>query len=191
MIDWGLTPFLNISHLYHGGQFTYSCIYWFSHTSTPQNNLPKQLAAFTHRLSPLVEDKWRMSILGKKFGRTHNPWIDSPRRYRLNYLGSAICFKTHEHTETEYWGCLLFYTVFVYNNYNLNNFNIFQKNVSDLKNRNRDEYREQRPYKYDKKLNIAVSANNTDSGESTRNELSILKSTLFAIYSRNIMRKFR
>ena len=42
LIDWGLTPFLTISHLYHGGQFTYSCISWFSHTSTPHNNLSKQ-----------------------------------------------------------------------------------------------------------------------------------------------------
>ena len=86
LIDWGLTPFLTISQLYHGGQFTYSCISWFSHTSTPHNNLPKQLAAFSHRLSPLAEGEWRMShwllsILGKKVGRagirTHNPWIDS------------------------------------------------------------------------------------------------------------------
>ena len=41
LIDWGLTPFLTISH---DGQFTYSCISWFSHTSTPHNNLPKQNA---------------------------------------------------------------------------------------------------------------------------------------------------
>ena len=40
LIDWGLTPFLTISQLYHGGKFTYSCISWFSHTSTPHNNLP-------------------------------------------------------------------------------------------------------------------------------------------------------
>ena len=52
LIDWGLTPFLTISQLYLGGQFTYSCISWFSHTSSPHNNLPKQLAAFPHRLSP-------------------------------------------------------------------------------------------------------------------------------------------
>ena len=26
LIEWGLTPFLTISQLYHGGQFTYSCI---------------------------------------------------------------------------------------------------------------------------------------------------------------------
>ena len=98
LIEWGLTPFLTISQLYHGGQFTYSCISWFSHTSTPHNNLPKQLAAFPQRLIPLVEDEWRMShwllsIVGKKVGRagirTHNPWIDSPRRYRLRYRGSA------------------------------------------------------------------------------------------------------
>ena len=91
LIDWGLTPFLTISQLYHGGQFTYSCVSWFSHTSTPHNNLPKQLAAFPHRLSPLVEDEWRLShwflsIVGKKVGRagirTHNPRIDSPCRYR-------------------------------------------------------------------------------------------------------------
>ena len=94
LIEWGLTPFLTISQLYHVGQFTYSCISWFSHTSTPHNNLYKQLAAFPHRLSPLVENEWRMShwllsIVGKKVGRagiqTHNPWIDSPRRYRAQH----------------------------------------------------------------------------------------------------------
>ena len=99
LIDWlGFYAVLTISQLYHGGQFTYSCISWFPHTSTPYNNLPKQLAAFPHRLSPLVEDEWRMShwllfIVGKKVGRagirTHNPWIDSPRRYWLSYRGSA------------------------------------------------------------------------------------------------------
>ena len=61
LIDWGLTPFLTISQSYHGSQFTYSCVSWFSHTSTPHNNLPKQLAAFPHRLSPSVEEVWRMS----------------------------------------------------------------------------------------------------------------------------------
>ena len=66
LIDWGLTPFLTISQSYHGGQFIYSCISWFSHTSTPHNNLPKQLAAFSHRLSPLVEDEWRMSQWRRK-----------------------------------------------------------------------------------------------------------------------------
>ena len=69
----------------------------FSHQYSTQH-LPKQLAAFPYRLSPLVEDEWRMShwllsIVGKKVGRagirTHNPWIDSPRRYRLSYRGSA------------------------------------------------------------------------------------------------------
>ena len=108
LIDWGLTPLLTISQLYHVGQFTFSCISWFSHTSTPHNNLPKQLAAFPHRLSPLVEDKWRMShwalsIVGKKVGRagirTHIPWIDSPRRYRVSYRDSALipwqtCYNT-------------------------------------------------------------------------------------------------
>ena len=36
---------------------------------------------------------WLLSIIGKKVGRagiqTHNPWIDSPRRYQLSYRGSA------------------------------------------------------------------------------------------------------
>ena len=36
---------------------------------------------------------WLLSIVGKKVGRagirTHNPWIDNPRRYRLSYRGSA------------------------------------------------------------------------------------------------------
>ena len=54
MIDClGLTPFLTISQSYHGGHFTYTRISLFSNTSTPHNNLPKQLAAFPHRLSPV------------------------------------------------------------------------------------------------------------------------------------------
>ena len=36
--------------LYHGGQFTYSYVSSFSHTSTPYNILSKQLAAFPHIL---------------------------------------------------------------------------------------------------------------------------------------------
>ena len=36
----GFNVVLTISQLYHVGQFTYSCIFWFSHTSTPHNNLP-------------------------------------------------------------------------------------------------------------------------------------------------------
>ena len=88
LIGWGLTPFLTLSQSYHSGQLIYSCISWFSHTSTPHNNLSKQLAAFPHRLSPLVEDEWRMSHrllsnVGKKAGRagiqTHNPWIMTAR----------------------------------------------------------------------------------------------------------------
>ena len=100
LIDWGLTPFSIIVQSYHGDQFTYSCVSWFSHTSTPHNIFSKQLAAFPQRLlnSPLVKDEWRMSQwllsnVGKNVGRagirTHNPWIDSPRRYRLSYRGSA------------------------------------------------------------------------------------------------------
>ena len=57
-IDWLI---LTISQSYHVGQFTYVYVSWFSHTSTQHNNLLKQLAAFSHRLSQLVEDKWRMS----------------------------------------------------------------------------------------------------------------------------------
>ena len=101
LIDWGLTPFLTISQSYLGGQFTYSCVSWFSQTSTPHNNLPKQLAAFPYRLRPLVEDKWRMSQwllsnIGKKVGRagiqTHNPWIDSPHFIQ----GRKHCAKKRE-----------------------------------------------------------------------------------------------
>ena len=33
-IDWSLTPFLTFSQSYHGGQFTYSYVSWFSFTST-------------------------------------------------------------------------------------------------------------------------------------------------------------
>ena len=57
-IDWlGFDAVFNNFSVIYGGQFTYSCISLFSHTSTPHNNLPKQLAAFPHRLSPLVEDE--------------------------------------------------------------------------------------------------------------------------------------
>ena len=38
---------LTFSKSYHGGQFTLPWISWFSHTSTPHNNLPKQLVADT------------------------------------------------------------------------------------------------------------------------------------------------
>ena len=98
LFDWLIDLGLTISQSYHSGQLTYSCISWFSNTSTPRNNLPKQLAAFPHRLSPFVKDEWRMSQwllsnVGKKVEgagiRTHNPWIDSPRRYRLSYRDST------------------------------------------------------------------------------------------------------
>ena len=111
LIVWGLTPFLTISQSYHGGQFTYSCVSWFSHTSTPHNNLPKQLAAFPHRISPLVEDEWRMSHwllsnVGKKVGRvgirTYDPWIDSPRRYRLNYRDSVSIYNEYNTLQIRY-----------------------------------------------------------------------------------------
>ena len=86
LIEWlGFNAVFNIFQSYHGDQFTYSCVSWFSHTSTPHNILSKQLAAFPHRLlaSPLVKDKWRMSQwlwsnVGQNVGRagiqTHNPW---------------------------------------------------------------------------------------------------------------------
>ena len=62
VIDWlGLNDVFNNFSVIYGGQFTYTRISWFSHTSTPHNNLPKQLAAFPHILSQLVEDEWRMS----------------------------------------------------------------------------------------------------------------------------------
>ena len=101
LIDWALTSFLAISQLYHGGQFTYSCVSWFSYTSNPHNNLHKQLAAWL--LWHIVLDHWWktndacridfLSIVGKKLGRagirTHNPWIDSPRaRWYIGF----VCF---------------------------------------------------------------------------------------------------
>ena len=48
-VDWLIgvkRRFQQFLTLYHGSQFTYSCISWFSHTSTPPNNLPKQLLLF-------------------------------------------------------------------------------------------------------------------------------------------------
>ena len=55
LINWGLTPFSTICQSYHGGHFNYSCVSWFSRTSARHNILSKQLAAFSHRLSPLVK----------------------------------------------------------------------------------------------------------------------------------------
>ena len=53
LIDWGLTPFLTISQLYHGGQFTYSSISWFSHSyitaaSSPTHQFPGFLTPVLH-----------------------------------------------------------------------------------------------------------------------------------------------
>ena len=56
VIDFGLTPFSTISQSYNGGMFTYPCVSWLSHTSTPHNMLSKQLAALsTWTVSQLVE----------------------------------------------------------------------------------------------------------------------------------------
>ena len=96
LIDKGLMPLPTIFQSYHGNQFTYSCVSWLSNTSTPHTILSKQLAAFPQRLlnSPLVKyelrrSQWLLSNVGKNVGRagilTHNPWIDSPRRYQLSY----------------------------------------------------------------------------------------------------------
>ena len=96
-IDWlGFNPFSTIFQSFHGNQFTFSNVSWFSHTSTPHNILSKQLTAFPHRLLniPLVKDEWRMSKwllsnVGKNVDwagiQTHNPWIDSPRGF-VNWL---------------------------------------------------------------------------------------------------------
>ena len=59
LIDWlGFNAAFNFVSSCQGDQFTYSCVSWYSHTSTPHNILSKQLAAFPHRLlnSPLVKD---------------------------------------------------------------------------------------------------------------------------------------
>ena len=56
LIDWGLTPFLTISVISRR-PVDLLIHFWFSYTSTPHNHLPKQLAAFPHRLSPLVENE--------------------------------------------------------------------------------------------------------------------------------------
>ena len=50
LIDLGLTPFSTTVQSYHGGQFTYAYVSWFSNTSTPHDILSTQLAAFPHRL---------------------------------------------------------------------------------------------------------------------------------------------
>ena len=45
LINWlGFNAvFLTFSQSYHGGQFTYSCVSWFSHTTTAHNNLSNWL----------------------------------------------------------------------------------------------------------------------------------------------------
>ena len=90
LIDWGLTPFLTISQLYHGGQFTLSYISWFSHTSTPHNKLPKQLAAFPHRLSPLVKmnDACRIDFCLSSERKLAKPG------FKLTTLGLTACVAT-------------------------------------------------------------------------------------------------
>ena len=46
------------------------------------------------KMNDACRNDFNLSIVGKKVGhtgiRTHNPWIDSPRRYRLSYRGSAL-----------------------------------------------------------------------------------------------------
>ena len=101
LIDWGLMPFPTFVQSYHDSQFTYSCVSWLSHTSYRHNNLSKQLAAFPHRLLALLWktndaclSQWLLSNDGNDVGRagirTDNPWINSPRRYRLRYRGLDI-----------------------------------------------------------------------------------------------------
>ena len=41
-------PFSTIVQSDHGGQVTYPCVSWLSHTSSPHNSLSQQLAAFPH-----------------------------------------------------------------------------------------------------------------------------------------------
>ena len=98
LVDWGLTPFSTLLQSYHGGQFTYSCVSWLSHTSTQHSILYKQLAAFPHRLLAhwwktnvtVTFVKHRKELMLADAGiRTHNPCIDSLCRYRLSYWRSA------------------------------------------------------------------------------------------------------
>ena len=57
LIDLGLTPFSTIFQSYHGDKFTYSCVSWFSHTSTPHNILSKQLAAFQQTVKQPIGER--------------------------------------------------------------------------------------------------------------------------------------
>ena len=84
-MDRGLMPFSTI--LLRSVQI-HMCT-WFSHTSTQHNSLSKQLAAFPHRVCPLLKDEWRLKNVNRAGVRNHNPWIDSRRHYRLRYRGSA------------------------------------------------------------------------------------------------------
>ena len=53
LIDWiEFNALSTIWQLNHGGQFTYSCNSWLSHTSTLHSSLSKQLTASPRRLVP-------------------------------------------------------------------------------------------------------------------------------------------
>ena len=92
---------------YYASHYTYrvclsshiKCFLAFSHTSYPHNLLTKQLAAFPHRLiggrrmTHVTETfvKYRKECsTTRAWVRTHNPWIDSPCRYRLSYRVSVV-----------------------------------------------------------------------------------------------------
>ena len=85
LIDRGLMPFSVI--LWRSVQI-HMCT-WLSHSSTQHNSLSKQLAAFPHRVCPLLKDERRLENVDRAGVRIHNPWIDSLRHYRLRYRGSA------------------------------------------------------------------------------------------------------
>ena len=97
LIDWGFTAFSTICQSYHSGQFTYSYVSWLSYTSTSYNIPSKQLAVFPHRLiahwwktNDAFHNDFCQRISCRAGVRTHNPWIDSPRRYRLSYRSNLL-----------------------------------------------------------------------------------------------------
>ena len=95
-------PFSTVFPSYHGNQFTYECVSWFSNTSTPHNILSKQLAAFPHRLlnNPLTTvtfvkrgkecwSSWDSNSQSLDW-QPDRYWLSSGARLQMSFNPSAV-----------------------------------------------------------------------------------------------------